>query len=301
VYPRWLLIALRLFFAGLGAISPRMAGRVALRAFCTPRRHHRPGWERQLAERGETLRVGSNLAAHGFGEAGRPIVLLVHGWEGRGTQLGRFVDPLVEAGFRAVAVDSPAHGDSGGRQTDLIECMEALRKVARGLGPLAGVIAHSFGGAVTTLALERGLDAKAVVLIGAPSSVDDIVRQFAELTGLRGPAMRAFREGMERQTGVRLKDVEIFERVASLRVPALIVHDHDDREVPFRHAERIAARWPGSILIATTGLGHRRILKDAEVIRRAVNFMEQREPRTANSNRNQNPNLEPGTRNVELS
>lgn len=261
---RWLLLA-------LSAVSPRTAGRIALRMFCTPRRHHRPGWEKQIAARGETLRVGSSLAAHSWGAG--PIVLLVHGWEGRGTQLGRFVEPLVAAGFRAVAVDSPAHGDSSGTRTDLIECTEALRRVARELGPLAGIVAHSFGGAVTTLAIERGLEAKSVVLIGAPSSVEDVVRRFGELSGVRGEAMRAFRDGLERQTRVRMKDIEIFERVAGLHVPALIVHDRDDREVPFHDAERLVAQWPGAALIATSGLGHRRILKDDEVIRRTVAFV----------------------------
>ena len=268
MYSRWLLLALRAFFAALSVVAPGSAGRIAVRLFCTPRRHHRPGWEKQIAARGETLRVGSSLAAHSWGAG--PIVLLVHGWEGRGTQLGRFVDPLVAAGFCAVAVDSPAHGDSGGTRTDLIECTEAVRKVARELGPLAGVIAHSFGGAVTTLALERGLDAKSVVLIGAPSSVEDVVRRFGELTGLRGKGMRAFREALERQTRVKIKEVEIFERVAGLHVPALIVHDRDDREVPFHDAERLVAQWPGATLVATDGLGHRRILKDDEVIGRSV-------------------------------
>lgn len=273
MYSRWFLIALRTFFAALNAISPRAAGLVALRMFRTPRRHRRPAWEKQIADRGTRLRVGSNLAAHAWGAGA--IVLLVHGWEGRGTQLGHFVDPLVKAGFRVVAVDNPAHGDSSGTRTDLIEATEALRKVARELGPLAGVVAHSFGGAVTTLALERGLDAKAVVLIAAPSSVEAVIRRFGQTVGVPHAGMRAFREGIERQTGVRLKDVEIVERVPGLHVPALILHDRDDREVPFHHAERLAARWPGATLVATSGLGHRRILRDEEAIRRVVAFVSQ--------------------------
>ena len=266
-------MALRTFFAALGAIAPRAAGRIALRLFCTPRRHHRPSWEKHIADRGARVRIGSNLSAHAFGSG--PTVLLVHGWEGRGTQLGCFVDAFIRAGFRVVALDNPAHGDSSGTRTDLIECTEALRRVGGELGPLAGVVAHSFGGAVTTLALERGLDAASVVLIGSTSSVEDVVARFGELAGVRGAAMRAFRDGIERQTGVKMKDVEIFERVAALRVPALIVHDHDDREVPFHDAERLAARWPGATLMPTSGLGHRRILKDDEVIGRTVEFVSQ--------------------------
>jgi hypothetical protein len=31
-----------------------------------------------------------------------PTILLAHGWSGRGSQLGAFVEPLVEQGFRLV-------------------------------------------------------------------------------------------------------------------------------------------------------------------------------------------------------
>jgi pimeloyl-ACP methyl ester carboxylesterase len=187
--------------------------------------------------------------------------------------MGRFVGPFVAAGYRVIALDLPAHGASAGTRTDLIVCTEALRKVGRDLGPIEAIVAHSFGGAVTTLALERGLDAKSVVLIASPSSIEDVVRRFGELVGLRAKAMEAFRTALEDQTRVTLADVEIFERVATLKVPALIVHDRGDREVPFQDAERLVARWPNATLLATDGIGHRRILKDDDVIRRAVEFV----------------------------
>jgi pimeloyl-ACP methyl ester carboxylesterase len=272
VYPVWLLVTMRAFVSVLSVVSPGTAGRLALGWFCTPKRHHRPGWEKQVEARGTRLRVGTRFAARGFGAG--PIVLLVHGWEGRGMQLGHFVAPFVGAGYRVIALDLPAHGESPGARTDLIECTEALRKIGRDVGPVAAVVAHSFGGALTTLALERGFDARSVVLIGAPSSIDDIIRRFGELVGLRGAGMRAFRAALERQTGVRLADVEIFERVSRLHAPALIVHDRGDREVPFHDAERLQARWPSSTLLATTGLGHRRILKDDAVIRQVVAFVD---------------------------
>lgn len=269
--PAWVLLAFRVFFAALSLVAPRVAGRLALRLFCTPRKHHRPGWESAIAERGARIRVGPHLAARAFGSG--PIVLLVHGWEGRGTQLGRFVDPLVQAGFRVIALDLPAHGESAGTRTDLIECTEALRKVGRDLGPVAAIVAHSFGGAITTLALERGLDAAAVVLIASPSSIRDVLRRFEETIGLSDKAAAAFHAAIERQTRVKVADVEIFERVSGLQVPALVVHDRGDREVPLHDAERLAARWPGATLAATDDLGHRRILKDDNVIRQATEFV----------------------------
>ena len=273
MYPRWLLATLRAFFVTLSVIAPRIAGAMAVRIFGTPQRHHRPAWEREIYERGSGIRLGSNLTARTFGEPHAPIVLLVHGWEGRGTQLGAFVDAFVSAGFRVIALDLPAHGDSTGRHTDLIECTEALRKVARDLGPLAGLVAHSFGGAATTFAIERGLDVRSVVLVSSPSSVADVVARFGRMLGLGTRAMQAFRRGLEKRTGLKLADVELYERAVRLRVPALIVHDRRDRDVPFSDAERLAARWPNAALLTTDGLGHRRILRDRDVIERAVQFV----------------------------
>jgi pimeloyl-ACP methyl ester carboxylesterase len=297
VFPRWLLATLRAFFAVLSALAPGVAGASAVRIFGTPRRHHRPGWERDILDRGSRMRLASTLAARSFGEARGPLLLLVHGWEGRGTQLGAFVESFVNAGFRVIALDLPAHGDSIGSRTDLIECTEALRKVARDLGPLAGIVAHSFGGAVTTLAIERGLDVKSVVLISAPSSVDDVVARFGRMLGLGARAMQEFRRGLEKRTGVKLADVEIYERAANLRVPALIVHDHRDRDVPFSDGERLAARWPNATLMATNGLGHRRVLRDADVIERAVQFVTRvsnPESRITNPNQLPAPNSQVG-------
>ena len=45
-----------------------------------------------------------------------------------------------------------------------------------------------------------------------------------------------------------------------------MIHDQDDREVPLPHGERLAAAWPGARLVTTTGLGHRRILRDPAVL-----------------------------------
>lgn len=265
------MFLVRAFLGALTPLSPRATGRVALRLFVTPRRHHRPAWERQIADTGERFTLGPGLSAHAWGSG--PQVLLLHGWEGRGTQLGRFVEPFVAAGFRVIAVDGPAHGESPGKRTDIIEYTEALRRIGRDVGPLAGIVAHSFGGATTTLAIERGLDVRSVVLISSPTSVRDVIGRFAALIGLRNQGLTAFRAAFERQTGVRLQDVEIHERASALRVPALIVHDRDDGEVPFHDAERLTARWPGARLHPTEGLGHRRILKDDDVIRRAVEFV----------------------------
>jgi pimeloyl-ACP methyl ester carboxylesterase len=60
-----------------------------------------------------------------------------------------------------------------------------------------------------------------------------------------------------------------------MTTPALIVHDRDDPDVPYAHGEEIARAWPGAELMTTSGLGHRSVLRDPEVIRRTVSFLGQ--------------------------
>ena len=154
-----MLASIRLFFAVLGRLSPALAGRVAAKLFARPRRHVRPDRERELIARGSRVPLPGGLHATSWGAG--PTVLLVHGWEGRGAQLGAFVDPLVAAGFRVVALDGPAHGDSSGRTTTGPEFARAMVATRDAVGPLAAVVGHSFGGFTSLLAVSRGLPDRA--------------------------------------------------------------------------------------------------------------------------------------------
>ncbi len=56
-------------------------------------------------------------------------------------------------------------------------------------------------------------------------------------------------------------------------VPALIIHDEQDREIPFEGGEALSKVWKNSKLVRTNGLGHRRILRDSQVISKAVEYL----------------------------
>ncbi len=257
---------------GLGRISPPLAGRLAFYFFCTPLRHAEPPRETQVLRQAERFSIpfqDVHLAAYSWGQG--PTVLLVHGWSGRGSQLGAFVEPLVAGGHRVVAVDLPAHGRTPGRRTNALVATEAVQQVGEAIGPLRGVIAHSFGALCTSLALRDGLDAGRVVYVAPASRAIQAVRGFSRQLGLAWPAEWGLRGEMERRFGP-----EVWPRFSArvcaprLNVPALIVHDLDDDEVPYREGQLLAHSWPGARLMTTAGLGHRRILRDTRVIGEAV-------------------------------
>src|SRR5262245_3439937 len=98
----------------LSALAPSFAARVAERLFLTPPRHRRPAAEIALLEQAAARPLVVNGRRVEMWKWGRgPVVLLVHGWSGRGAQLGGFVAPLVARGFSVVTFDATGHGAGG--------------------------------------------------------------------------------------------------------------------------------------------------------------------------------------------
>ena len=60
--------------------------------------------------------------------------------------------------------------------------------------------------------------------------------------------------------------------------PLLVVHDRDDREVPWQDGAAIAAAWPGARRVDTVGLGHQRILRDPAVVQAVAEFVAEAAP-----------------------
>jgi pimeloyl-ACP methyl ester carboxylesterase len=61
--------------------------------------------------------------------------------------------------------------------------------------------------------------------------------------------------------------------VSKLDTPALVIHDTDDIDVPIEEGQVIADAWKDASFISTNSLGHRRILRDAEVVGKTVEFI----------------------------
>ncbi|MEO8560826.1 MAG: alpha/beta fold hydrolase [bacterium] len=274
-----MLASIRSFFAVTGRLSPALAGRIAAWLFARPRRHARPERERALIARGEPVALPAGLRATSWGVG--PTVLLVHGWEGRGAQLGAFVDPLVASGHRVIALDGPAHGDSPGRTTTGVEFAAALATVRQSVGPLAAIVAHSFGGFSSLLAISRGVATDRLAIIAAPSSVPEVLADFVELIHLPRRALPHLVRALEERVHAAMESFEVASFAHTVKIPVLVAHDTEDKEVSYEHGPRLAEML-GAQLLTTTGLGHRRILFAPEVVNTIVEFVD--EARTARQN-----------------
>ena len=266
--------AVRIGFACLESISGAGAERVAGYLFAKPKRVAiRPEAEAIMAagHRFELEAGCHTLAAWSWGDG--PTVLLHHGWSGRASQMAPFVKPLVDAGFSVVAYDAPGHGDSPGTTTSLPEIARTLREAAFRLGGLHAVVGHSFGSAATLLAVRHGLRVDRAVLLSPPSDMNHFLDQFTETVGLSA----GVRAGMERRWIDRYRfsweDLDVRGWARGGRPPLLGFHDRDDRVVPWRQGAQVVRAWQDARLITTTGLGHRRIRENPEVVQEAVRFL----------------------------
>jgi pimeloyl-ACP methyl ester carboxylesterase len=266
---------IRIWFRLASIVAPRVAERQAAAMFLTPQR--RPAAHRRRHPRGArpVLMTGDGLGLQGWewGLGAKPIALLVHGWGGLASDMTAIAEALLEGGRRVLAFDMPGHGRSPGRRTSLVEWVRALGAIERWAGGIDAVVGHSFGTAALALALEEQMQARrAVLLAPSPGPMDalDQARRFMGLPEARVPGMIA---RLRAVVGHDMPHFEPARAARSIRVPALILHDPADSEVPFEAVERLADAWRGSRLELLTGVGHYRILRDPAVAARAGGFV----------------------------
>ena len=270
------LRAVSLGLRALAAVSPSLAAKVLERLFLSVRRFPVPERERawlEGARRSAFESGGRRLSAWTWGSG--PTVLLAHGWDGRGSQLGGFVAPLVDLGFRVVAFDAPGHASSPGRTSSLVEMAEAIADAGRHYGPFHGVIAHSAGAAATSVALSKHeqLDIGRAVFVAPPADLGAFLHKVSRWLSLPDAVADLTRRRVEERFDVDWDTLRAEHIAPSMTIPLLIIHDEGDSDVELDNGRRLAEAWPGAELAITSGLGHRKILRDENVIADAVAFV----------------------------
>jgi pimeloyl-ACP methyl ester carboxylesterase len=256
----------------LGDLAPKLTAQLARRMLMTPHVSRPRDWELATLAQAEPITFRFGLAGLRWGNEG-PIVLLVHGWEGRPTQFARLVAPLRAAGRQVIAIEAPAHGRSPGHESHVFAFTEALLEAGAELRGVEAVVGHSMGGSAALLALAQGLRAERAVVLGAPASLTRVLDRFAHMLALPPEARVEFLRLVDEHVGVPAATLDVEQLGAHLALPGLVVHDRDDESVPFTEAEALARSWRGAQLVATQGLGHRKVLGDAGIVARVAEFL----------------------------
>jgi pimeloyl-ACP methyl ester carboxylesterase len=260
-------------FGAVGGVAPSLAARVAAELLSRPGGRNPPQpWEHEPGPRLARLDLACGLHALSWGERG-PVVLAQHGWRGRPTQFVRFAAALVPLGYRVVALDAPGHGVSPGRRLSTRILADLLRVAADELGGVHAVIGHSFGGAAAGVAMDEGLRAKRLVLIGSPTRVSAMIAGLSAEMGLPAGAQAALARLFEAHARRPLPELDLVSLGEQVAARALVVHDEDDDVVPVSQARDLEQAWPAAQRLYTRGLGHREVLAAPAVVESVCAFV----------------------------
>lgn len=281
-------------FALFGRIAPGLAGRAAHWLFRAPPKPVLSAEQRALlpladallasGERVEARDKGRAIAGYIFQSEGhaRGAIALVHGWMSGARYMMAYVQPLLDAGYRVLAIDLPGHGASGGRLTTGRDSAGALHAVVDAAGDalpegVTGAIAHSFGGAVTAFSAYLGhprvnLQTDGVVLVSVPNELKYITDEFADAVRLPPRARAAFEREVTTELQLPMEQLTGVSLFGKVRPRMLQLHDPDDLEIAFAQGAQYAALGPQVEIREVRGVGHRTIIYDDAAVAAAVDF-----------------------------
>lgn len=265
---------LRGFMGSLSKVAPGLAARIAADLFMRPLRPKPRDREIQWTADAEPVTLPTrfgDLAGWSWGEG--PVVILLHGWNGRGSQMGLLARTIAQNGFRAVAFDAPAHGRSPGRRTNLLNHSAALVDVANNMDKLHGIVGHSFGALAISYRAAELPALQKLAMISPPAETKFYSRMFIDAIGASDGVHEAMTKIYERRYSITWEDLTVENLAPALDTPLLVVHDRTDRQAPFSHGERTRDTWARARLHETDSLGHLRILRNEEVARVIADFM----------------------------
>ncbi|WP_273792552.1 alpha/beta fold hydrolase [Brucella anthropi] len=276
----------------LGRIDPNTAGRTAFRIFCrTPsRKPKNKAYAARLQQASNELRQAKRLdliidrgfiATYLFEPdvyVGRTS-LVVHGWGSRSADMMTIIRELVARGERVVSIDLPGHGASAGRTLNMIQAIAAVDVAWRQYGPFNSMIGHSFGGAVVVNAAAGSLGCyqshrpTKLVTIASPHSMAGVFDGFGKVLGLDRDVRNAMKEQVRYIAARPITDFDTDVHLRRMRIPTLVIHAHDDKEVPAICAE-MAGRAGSHVKVHwADGLGHRRIIASTEVASLVADYL----------------------------
>lgn len=232
----------------------------------------RSRWEDTVREAEPIEIEWSGELHHGYSIGSGPLVVLVHGWGGRASQMGELANAIAGRGYRALAVDAPGHGQAKFDTTNIFEMSELLDAVVERFGRPESVVAHSLGAMATVNAMSESMPRR-LVLLAPILDVEQVLEVFAARAALMPWTANGLRRRIRRFVGddwdafragplVELGDAEV-----------LVVHDPEDPDAPFATSATLAAVRDNTRVVVGESLGHTKLLTDSPTVELVAGFV----------------------------
>ena len=258
-------------------IMPKYAMSWAVRRFSMPVKYPVKEWEKEVMNKAEKKSIRykkDRISVYEWGVYNNgKWILLVHGWAGRASQFNSIIRVLVDEGYRVVAFDGRAHGNSTGKRTNLLDFRDLIEILSLKYNGFDTIIGHSFGGVASAFALTGAAKSKKLITINSPAIANEIVYAFVNTINGSKELFRYFYRYIKVQFGRDFDDLELLKLMPQIIEKGIDVHiygDRDDQEVPFYHTQRLVKIIGKDKATITSGLGHNKILGDTEVIKKII-------------------------------
>ena len=252
------------------AVNKKLAAVFALKLFETPIKHNLPKREQKMFDVSQKnilkLPTSGKEIMEYENTFGSPKVLLVHGWNGRGTQLVTIAKLFKELGYKIVSFDAPGHGKTIKDTANMKHFIEAIFELDKKHQGFDVIIGHSLGGMSTINALGRGLQAKKAIIIGSGNKTHDIVADFLNSIGMGSKINSLFVKMFNHKENDDITNYDVVPHAKNVTCNVLVLHDKNDDDVPYTASVAIHENLTNSKLVLTENLGHRKILGDEKVI-----------------------------------
>jgi len=144
------------------------------------------------------------------------------------------------------------------------------------VGKVHCILGHSLGAGAIVIASSLKLETDKVVLISPVADISKVTDQFAKALSIPKKIMEkthqyAWKKYYSSASKYGANWDEVFE--SGFKVPTLIIHDINDKEIDVSNARKLAKQWTWAEIMETKRLGHRRILLDPDVITRSLKFI----------------------------
>lgn len=272
----FILRFIRWWMPKLDVVFPSLAKKWMIKLFFTPMRTAHTHEEESFIKKctHHTIRYKQyNVNVYQLGD--NPSVLFVHGWAGRGAQGMQIMEALYQEGINSVTFDLVGHGNTDGKQTNIMEVAEVILMLEKKYNRFRGVVGHSMGGVSTVFTKNRGLQANRIALIAVPGTIDFMLETFIT----RINASKKMRTYLEQYITTHF-DITLESLDASLGVQefsknthVVVAHDQKDKEAPIALSRQLQQNIHHSEMIMTKGWGHNRILTNPQVIEAIVALM----------------------------
>lgn len=241
-------------------------------------RTQRPGvtaGEREIMDAATPIRYGPRFLNTAWSWGSGPLVILVHGWNGRASQMAVLAKSIADAGYRAVAIDVTGHGASPGSHTGWAIFMQDIAALAAALqSDVHAYVGHSAGGLALMAARRiRGIKANRLVCIAAPSYPFPPVVAIRKRLAPPARVIERYQDYLASQFETQWEPLVRGSSFAGAGEDLLLIYDEDDRYVDHVEADRIQAICTGARVMKTRGTSHSRVLAAPEVCRGVVDFL----------------------------